>query len=132
MLAMVGFPPVPLAAAVKKPPRLECNKALEKQAKPRQTQPVQTVYFSSVQSLVVSNSQFIAGNIANFLETWKQLTDGVILTIVKGYELEFNQIPSQAKLPNETKVNNVELENINIEISKLLSKGVVVEIAHCS
>ena len=76
--------------------------------------------------------QFIAGNIANYLRTWKQLTtDEVFLKIVSGYELKFNETPVQMHLPKGTVFGNEELKNIDNEIKKLLNKGVIVTTKSC-
>ena len=72
-----------------------------------------------------------AGNIANCLRAWKQLTtDEVLLKIVTGYELEFDQTPSQSKIPHKTHLDEEEFQIINTEINKLLHKGVIVKTNH--
>ena len=77
------------------------------------------------------STQFVAGNIANCLRAWKQLTtDEVLLKIVTGYELEFNQTPSQSKIPHKTHLGEEEFQIINTEINKLLHKGVIVKTNH--
>ena len=71
---------------------------------------------------------FIAGNTANCLRAWKQLTtDEVLLKIVTGYELEFNQTQSVSKIPHKTHLGEEEFQIINTEINKLLHKGVIVK-----
>ena len=47
-----------------------------------------------------------------------------LLKIVTGYELEFNQTPSQSKIPHKTHLGEEEFQIINTETNKLLHKGV--------
>ena len=117
--------------AAKEPAGQDCHQTLEKQSKPRQTQPVWAIGSASsseaVSLSVLPSTQFVAGNIANCLRAWKQLTtDEVLLKIVTGYELEFNQTPSQSKIPHKTHLGEEEFQIINAEINKLLHKGVIL------
>ncbi|CAC5382740.1 unnamed protein product [Mytilus coruscus] len=49
---------------------------------------------------------FIGGKVIKFLENWMSLTsDNWVLDVVKGYQIEFEQIPSQNKEPNILQFN---------------------------
>ena len=97
------------------PKNLQGRTATKPWKKPRQTQPVSAID-SAISSETVSlsvlpSTQFVAGNIANCLRAWKQLTtDEVLLKIVTGYELEFNQTPSQSKIPHKTHLGEEEFQ----------------------
>ncbi|CAC5365143.1 unnamed protein product [Mytilus coruscus] len=60
---------------------------------------------------------FIAGKIRKFLGCRKLLTqDNWILSLVKGYKIEFDTVPQQIKLPGTIKFNESEQSIINGEI----------------
>ncbi|VDI32218.1 Hypothetical predicted protein [Mytilus galloprovincialis] len=72
---------------------------------------------------------FIAGKIRNFLGCWKLLTqDNWILSLVKGYKIEFDTVPQQTKLPGTIKFNESEQSIINGEIEKFVLKNVVQKV----
>ena len=122
--------------AAKEPPGQDCHQTLEKQSKPRQAQLVSAIGSCASSSETVSlsvlpSTQFIAGNIANCLRAWKNLTtDEVLLKIVTGYELEFTQTPFQSKIPHKIHLGEEEFQIINTEINKLLHKEVIVKTNH--
>ena len=69
---------------------------------------------------------FFGGKIAKFINQWEMLTsDSWILDIVKGYKIEFEQLPFQQNLPNSIHFNTEECNIIRQEIQKLLHKEVI-------
>ena len=72
-------------------------------------------------------STFKAGSIACFLHNWEELTtDNFIINIVKhGLALDFIQLPEQES-HRPCRLTQLELESIDLEIEKLLSKKVIV------
>ena len=75
-----------------------------------------------------STSEFVAGNIKNFIENWKEFTsDSIILDRVEnGRKIDFLSIPGNLKLPQITHSVS-EQEIITTEIKSLLRKGGIVE-----
>ena len=75
-----------------------------------------------------STSEFVAGNIKNFIENWKEITsDSIILDIVEnGLKIDFLNIPDNLKVPQILHCVS-EQEIITTEIKSLLRKGVIVE-----
>ena len=75
-----------------------------------------------------STSEFVAGNIKNFMENWKEITtDSIILDIVEnGLKIDFLNIPDNLKVPQILHCVS-EQEIITTEIKSLLRKGVIVE-----
>lgn len=79
------------------------------------------------------SDQNIAGRLEQFIPFWQSLTsDSYILSIVKGLELEFvnNEVPKQTQLPKLIKFSDIESSHIDVEIQRLLHKGVLVESKH--
>ena len=74
-----------------------------------------------------SKSEFIAGNIKNFIENWKEITsDSIILDIVEnGLKIDFLNILGNLKVPRIHHCVS-EQEIITTEIRFLLRKGVIV------
>ena len=74
-----------------------------------------------------STSGFVASNIKNFIENWKEITsDSIILDIVEnGLKIEFLNIPCNLKVPQISHCVS-EQEIITTEINSLLRKGVIV------
>ena len=69
----------------------------------------------------------MAGNITNFIETWRTITsDSIILDMVKGCHLEFDAEPVQHYAPKHL-INYTHREKgiIEVDIAKLLLKGVI-------
>ena len=69
----------------------------------------------------------MAGNIINFIETWRTITsDSNILGMVKGCHLEFEAEPVQHYVPKHL-INYTHREKgiIEVKITKLLQKGVI-------
>ena len=77
-----------------------------------------------------STSEFVAGNIKNFIENWKEITsDSIILDIVENrLKNDFLNIPGNLKVPQIPHCVS-EQEIITTEIKSLLRKGVIVEIS---
>ena len=78
------------------------------------------------QSIEVSKSDFpIAGRIHHFYEEWQKLTkDPNILQMVGGCKIDFTSTPVQHSA-RETKLNELESSCVDIEIKRLLDKGVL-------
>ena len=75
-------------------------------------------------------SNFVAGNIANHISSWRSITtDPSILEIVSGYFIEFESIPSQPAVPHITFSKGDDLI-IAGEINKLLEKRVIHNTTH--
>ena len=71
-------------------------------------------------------NSFRAGQIANYYNQWKLLTsDPEILDIVRGAHIDLEQLPVQKSPPKSNNFIDCESKLIDIEINKLLSKGVI-------
>ena len=76
-------------------------------------------------------SNFVAGNIANLISSWRSITtDPSILEIVSGYFIEFESMPFQSAVPHIAFSKRDDLI-IAGEINKLLEKGVFNKTTHC-
>ena len=75
---------------------------------------------------------FKAGRIHSFINEWEAITsDPNILAIVRGCKIEFKGAPPyQLKTPKPLKVTCQEIEFIDMEINRLLDKGVIVPSQH--
>ena len=78
-------------------------------------------------TLQADMQKFKGGNITNCSEKWANITqDQFVLNIVKfGLTMEFAEVPMCQVVP-PLNLSPVETEIIDAEISKLLSKGVIV------
>ena len=75
---------------------------------------------------------FMAGNLKHFAEEWKILTsDDIILSIVQGYRLEFNENiePLQYSQPFQPVFNHKENEVIRNEIQNQVKMKIIEEIS---
>ena len=73
-----------------------------------------------------------AGNLANFLLSWRSITsDPWVLEAVSGYHLEFCTKPVQTKLPNPPILSVADKEIIDEELHKLLHKGAIEQAPYC-
>ena len=74
-----------------------------------------------------STSEFVAGNIKNFIENWKEIaSDSIILDIVEnGLKIDLLNIPGNLKVPQVPHCVSQQ-EIITTEIKSLLRKGVIV------
>ncbi|CAC5392551.1 unnamed protein product [Mytilus coruscus] len=73
---------------------------------------------------------FIGGKVIKFQENWMSLTsDNWVLDVVKGYQIEFEQIPSQNKEPNMLQFNTDETNMVQLEIA--LVTGQRIQTLHC-
>ena len=69
-----------------------------------------------------------AGNLANFVENWRQITsDPWILQYIEGYHLEFESEPCQLVLPLQANFSKSQRQAIDKEVLKLLEKGAIVK-----
>ena len=75
-----------------------------------------------------SVKNFKAGNLARFLNKWKTISsDREIIDMITGTTIEFEHIPVQTRPPAIQQFSDTEVQIIETEISKLLSKGVIVQ-----
>ena len=76
-----------------------------------------------------STSEFVAGNIKNFIENWKEIaSDSIILDIVEnGLKIDFLIIPGNLKVPQVPHCVS-EQEIITTEIKSLLKKELLWEV----
>ena len=71
-------------------------------------------------------NNFIGGKISKFFHRWKELTsDYWILNIIKGYQLEFENIPTQLIMPHPLVFSSEENEYVQKEIDKFISKTII-------
>ena len=69
---------------------------------------------------------FRAGQITQYYDQWKQLTsDPEILDIVQGAHIDLEQLPIQTTQPKPTEFCDCENKLVELEVRKLLSKGVI-------
>ena len=75
----------------------------------------------------------IGGRLKQFASQWQCITsDPFILNSVNHYKIEFeNGEPHQCMPPKEINLTRQEQEVIDVEIDKLLIKGVISETTHC-
>ena len=77
-------------------------------------------------SLNLNRVPFRAGGISLCFDTWQKITSNFkILSIVKGLKLDFFRKPVQYKLPHEIQFSQKEANLVDIELQKLLSKGII-------
>ena len=68
-----------------------------------------------------------AGRISHFLVNWQKLTlNQDILPVVKGYKIPFIKMPFQRKSPNFTKINKKQIDLVDLELRRMLTKGAIV------
>ena len=68
---------------------------------------------------------------ANCLSEWKCLTsDSVVLGYVKGYEIEFDELPIQEFLPNEYRQNKKQKSVLQTQIDDLVDRGIVSKVPY--
>ena len=80
------------------------------------------------------STKFVAGNISNHLENWKELTnDSSILKIVKNCDIEFDQpyLPATIFYPKEIQFSPEEGAAVDLEVSKFIEKGIVNLVEPC-
>ena len=71
-------------------------------------------------------NNFQAGRLSAFSDSWKTIThDKNILSTVKGLSIEFIDLPKQTFIPREYKHTEEELSYLDLEIEKLLKKGII-------
>lgn len=73
-----------------------------------------------------TKENFCGGKVSSFFEKWTELTsDKYLLDIVRGYNIEFVDLPSQNKLPKQLKFSELEHKQINEQITNFIDKGIV-------
>ncbi|VDI81906.1 Hypothetical predicted protein [Mytilus galloprovincialis] len=74
---------------------------------------------------------FIGGKVKTFLDNWMSLTsDNWVLDVVKGYQIEFEQIPYQNKEPNYLQFDKDETNMVQLEIDKFLQKQIIKPVTY--
>ena len=72
-----------------------------------------------------------AGGLARGVDEWAKLTsDRQILQDIRGHHIEFDEWPTQHKVPRPLNFSQTENDIIALEIERLLEKGVISEVAH--
>jgi len=86
-----------------------------------------------VRNMSEQSVEIIGGRLKQFASQWQCITsDPFILNSVKHYKIEFeNGEPQQCMPPKEINFTQQEQEVIDMEIDKLLIKGVISETTHC-
>ena len=75
----------------------------------------------------LSESPKVSGRLKFYANVWKSYTsDPYILSAATGYELEFDSIPVQLKIPNEIPFSIEEQAIVSQEVQNLLSKGAII------
>ena len=121
------------------PHQLQCCTSKEKQSEKRgcktKVDDISTCV-SNNKNLATCNSSkgrktFIAGNIKNFIDQWKQLTSNhTILTAVSGYKIDLFMQPTQFRVPRPLKCSAREANNIDLQVATFLEKGIIVKSFH--
>ena len=84
-------------------------------------------------SLLNSSESFVAGNIANFVDSWLELThDTWVISNVKGVSIPFISVPLQARVPRPLRLSDAEASVITTELQTLLNKGIIERVGPCS
>ena len=82
-------------------------------------------------SSTTSQVTVIAGRTKYFISAWQEITaDKQILEMIQGCPIEFESMPKQLSKAHPISHNPDERKIINIELDKLLSKGVIKETTH--
>ena len=82
-------------------------------------------------SSTTSQVTVIAGRTKYFTSAWQEITaDKQILEMTQGCPIEFESMPKQLSKAHPISHNPAERKIINIELDKLLSKGVIEETTH--
>ena len=74
----------------------------------------------------------LAGSLKYFLKNWEKVTnDSTILSIVKGYSIDFVVTPYQSRISIRAKLNQVQEELVSQEMKEMLEKGAIRKTIHC-
>ena len=72
-----------------------------------------------------------SGKVKYFLKNWEKVTnDSTILSIVKGYSIDFVEIPYQPRTSIRAKLNQVQEELVSQKTKEILEKGTIRETIH--
>jgi hypothetical protein len=96
-------------------------------------EPVVYVPVSEI-ACVHNTTDFVAGNIGNFIYEWQNYTTNnwILKTIELGYDLEFETIPIQEHPPKQIIWSENETECIQLEVDAMFKKGaVIMSLEHC-
>ena len=61
----------------------------------------------------------------------KVTNNSAILSIVRGYSIDFVETPYQPRTPIRAKLSQVQEELVSQEVKKMLKKGAIRETIHC-
>jgi hypothetical protein len=79
-----------------------------------------------------TKENFCGWKISSFFDKWTKLTsDKYVLDIVRGYCIEFVDLPSQNKLPKQLKFSELEHKQIYDQITKFLDKAIIEKAKKC-
>ena len=80
---------------------------------------------------IVQARPFNAGRIQKFFANWQKITsDSTVLDMVKGCTLEFATFPHHTYQPKETRFSSRECLAIEVELQRLLDKGIIIPSEH--
>ena len=91
-----------------------------------------SVKYNSVSKCIKSDqATWQAGQLAYYKNSWKQITsDPWIIQTIMGVNIEFTSKPFQATVPCENTFSKAESEAVDLEVHKLLQKGVITQTTH--
>ena len=74
----------------------------------------------------------LAGRLKYFFKNWEKVAnDSTILSIAKGYSIDFVETPYQPRTPIRAKLNQVQKELVSQEVKEILEKRAIRETIHC-
>ncbi len=75
--------------------------------------------------------KFVAGRVSLCTDIWRQLSsDSFALRQLRGYTMEFDELPQQNRIPHELRFSEAETKFLRQEIQNLLDKQVITEVDH--
>ena len=112
-----------------------CQVKMTPVAKPSQKFKTNQIEIGETGQATSSNTQmnlnnnaanFKAGKLSDNYSEWQKLTsDKWILNVIRGYCIEFSDIPMQHRMPHQIKLNSTEQAALDIEISDFIKSGIV-------
>ena len=74
----------------------------------------------------------LAGRLKYFLKNWEKVTNNsTILSIVKGYSIDFVETPYQPRTAIKAKLNQVQEKPVPQEVKEMMEKDPIREEIHC-
>ena len=81
---------------------------------------------NNIRNSLAHQPPFTAGGISNNLDSWQALTsDWTMLSVVRGFALDFIDLPNQDRLPGQIVRGHSEIAIANNLLEELLAKGVI-------